>query len=424
MAREHKKAFLLAKHRSRLIFFQKVFRRHHYPSIMNKYLICGLLAAMPIFAIADNTTDLPANSYNDLDFETQGYTFKAKTDSKAMQVMQPDIKFGGYIMGKYSISDRRGTTTNGGFDLRFIRLYLDGHAFKDFYYKLQMEVNGAPGDNKGPRVLDAFIEWQKYKFFRVKLGQFKRSFGFENPMSPLAIGMGAYSQATMKLASINDRNGEGSFNKSSGRDLGLQVQGDFLPAADGHNWLHYQVGVFNGQGINHADKDHHKDLIGGLWFSPVKDLCIGGFGWNGKYTNEKYDAANPGNALRSVKRVRWGAGLKYESDWTVRGEYMSSVGGVTTNASAPDRSDAWYATLGVPVVKNFKVYGRYDCYRDDRHSWKSLCTNYGVSANYTLGKNLIFQLNYTFTDDRSARHAVSPKDSHYNTFDAQVTARF
>jgi hypothetical protein len=71
-----------------------------------------------------------------------------------------------------------------------------GHVYKDFYYKFQLEVNGAPGENKGPRVLDAFIEWQKYDFLRVRLGQFKRSFGFENPMSPLAIGGGVYSQAT------------------------------------------------------------------------------------------------------------------------------------------------------------------------------------------------------------------------------------
>ncbi len=390
---------------------------------MKKNLLISLLTFLPATAMVaapvdDNDKDLLSAA----EYETEGYTITAKPKSKLMEQMQPSIKFGGFIIGKYSINDRRGTATNGGFDLRSIRLYADGHVYRDFYYKLQMEVNDAPGENKGPRVLDAFVEWQKYTFFRVKLGQFKRSFGFENPMSPLVVGMGNYSQASLKLASISDRNGEGSYNKSSGRDLGLQIQGDFLRAADGHNWVHYQVGLFNGQGINHADKDHHKDLIGGMWFSPVKDLCIGGFGWNGKYTNEKYTGVE--NTLKSVKRVRWGAGLKYESDWTVRGEYMSSVGGVVTDASAPDRSDAWYATVGVPVVKGLKVFGRYDCYRNDRHSWNSLCTNYGVSGNYTLGKNLIFQLNYTFTDDRSARHAAVPSDSRYNTVDVQVTARF
>ena len=50
--------------------------------------------------------------------------------------------------------------------------------------------------------------------------------------------------------------------------------------------------------------------------------------------------------------------------------------------------------------------------------------NYGRSGNYYLSTNLIFQLNYTFTDDRTARRAATPTDSRYNTVDVQVTARF
>ena len=326
----------------------------------------------------------------------------------------PSIQFGGYIVGKYSVSDRSGQKSNGGFDLRFIRLYANGYCFKDFYYRFQLEVNGAPGVDKGPRVVDAFVEWQKFDFLKIKLGQFKRPFGFENPYSPLNVGHGSYSQATMKLASINDRIGE---HKSSGRDVGVQVQGDlFKGNKPGHHWLHYQVGFFNGQGINHTDKDNFKDLIGGLWFSPVKDLAIGAFGWNGKYTNENYK--NDGIQMKHARRVRWGTGLKYESDWTVRAEYMSSVGGVVTDMTAPDRSDAWYATVGVPVIDKLKIYGRWDCYRHAK-TWNSLKTQYGISANYTLCKNLIFQLNYSFTDDRSVSIG-----KHYNTFDVQVYARF
>ena len=333
---------------------------------------------------------------------------------KMAEKIDMKLKFGGYIIGKYSISDQSGTATNGGFDLRFVRLYMNGYCFKDFYYRLQMEVNGAPGNDKGPRIVDAFIEWQHFDFLRVKLGQFKRSFGFENPYSPLNVGLGSYSQATLKLASINDRIGE---HKSSGRDVGIQLQGDLFPSAgDGHKWLHYQVGFFNGQGINHADKDHHKDLIGGLWFRPLKDLEIGGFGWNGKYTNESYKG--DGTDLRSAQRQRWGAGVKYESKWTVRGEYMWSHGAIVTNAASARHSDAWYATVGWPAFKNFKLYGRWDCYRDNAH-WNTLKTNWGLAANYWLGKNLLFQLNYTFTDDRATKG-----DRYYNTWDAQITARF
>ena len=100
---------------------------------------------------------------------------------------------------------------------------------------------------------------------------------------------------------------------------------------------------------------------------------------------------------------------------------MSSVGGVTTDVTQPRRSDAWYATLGAPVMKNLKIYGRYDCYRAAK-TWNSLKTDYGLAANYYLGKNLIFQLNYTFTDDRSRQ--TTAKARFYNTLDFQVTARF
>ena len=119
-------------------------------------------------------------------------------------------------------------------------------------------------------MVDAWAEWEKYSFIKVKFGQFKRGFTFENPMNPWDIGFGAYSQATDKLAGMNDRVGEHS---SNGRDLGLQVQGDlFKSQKDGHAWLHYQIGAYNGQGINHADRNDNKDLIGGLWLSPVKRL--------------------------------------------------------------------------------------------------------------------------------------------------------
>jgi hypothetical protein len=70
-------------------------------------------------------------------------------------------------------------------------------------------------------------------------------------------------------------------------------------------------------------------------------------------------------------------------------------------------------------VKDLKLYARCDCYRDAK-TWESLQSNYGISANYTLGKHLIFQANYAFTDKRGP----AKLGNHYNTFDFQVYARF
>lgn len=327
-----------------------------------------------------------------------------------------NITVGGFITGKYSITDKANVSDNGGFDMRYFRLYGSGYCFKDFFYRFQGEVCGAPGVDKGARLLDAFVEWQKYDALRIKIGQFKRSFGFENPMSPLAIGHGSYSQATLKFL-MNDRCGEHS---SGGRDLGAQIQGDLLKVGGdkGHYLIHYQLGVFNGQGINHKDKDKDKDYIAGLWFRPMKKLEVGGFVWNGTYTNES-------DVQDQIDRKRMGFGVKYEDKWTVRAEYMYSYGGAIKTPNAPKHSEGWYATgwyatIGAPVAKNLKIYGKWDCYHHNTRSWSSLKTDWCMSANYNFGKNLMMQFNYIYTIDRNS----SSSDNHYNTIDLQISARF
>ncbi len=339
---------------------------------------------------------------------------KSKAKEAALNIIK-DMIFSGYIIGKYSFDDREGTQSNGGFDLRLVRLNLEGDCFKDFHYRIQAEINGAPGVDKGPRIVDAFVEWQRLKYLRLKLGQFKRPFGFENPTSPLKTGVGDYSQITKKLVGMGDRCGEHS---SGGRDLGFQAQGDLFPSSkDGHHWLHYQVGVFNGQGINHSDKDKHKDLIAGLWIAPTKHLAIGGFGWKGKYT---YEGTATAALPKSAKRNRWGVGLKYEDKWTARAEYMYSYGGKVNKADAATHADGWYALVGTPSMKGFRIYGKWDAYRDS-YSWASLVQKYCLTASYHLGKHLIFQVNYALNDDRTQ---ALGSNRYYNYFDLQVYASF
>lgn len=328
----------------------------------------------------------------------------------AMKAFKPTIKAGGYIITQYSHTDREDKPTDGGFNVRLVRAYVSGTVCQHVGYRLQLELNDAPGIDRGPRVVDAFVEYTRHKEWQPKIGQFKRCFGFENPVHPMFAGMGSFATSTVKLQSLNDRIGE---HRSNGRDIGLEFQGDLFPIADNHRLLHYQVGLYNGQGTNHADMDHHKDLIGGLWVVPVKGLRIGAFGWNGYHVNEQ-------NPSQSLRRVRYDLGLSYEGAWSARAEYVHSVGGTTKGG--PTESDGWYAMVGVPVpkCKAIKIYGRWDCYRDDATRWDGLLTNYGLSANYFLGENFVFQLNYTHTIDRN----LMIRGGNYNTFDVQVSARF
>ena len=120
---------------------------------MKKIIALGIFASFVLFSNAEVVDETPVE-------ETTPATLPEKSPlsvKSLLEAAQPTAKFGGYIIGKYSITDRDGQASNGGFDLRLVRLYVDGNVFKDFYYKLQLQVNGAPGEDKGPRIVDAFV---------------------------------------------------------------------------------------------------------------------------------------------------------------------------------------------------------------------------------------------------------------------------
>ena len=302
-------------------------------------------------------------------------------------------KFGAFIIGTYKYSSQDGANGGPGFGLRLIRTYVDGTILNDFNYRIQFEINGTP------HVKDFYLEWAKYKEFSVKVGEFKRAFTFENPYNPWDVGVGDYSQAVKKLSGMGDRCGEASMG---GRDLGIQFQGDLLPVgSDQHRLIHYQLGVYNGNGINKADNNRKKDLIGAFQIQPIKDLYLGVFGWNGNWSDGKV----------TVDRKRYAVGAKYEhNNWSARSEYVHSngykassidpvTGQLIAGTSDTGVADAFYATVGIPVADWFKVYLKYDMYRDNATA-DSQSTIYSFAPQIRLHKNLMFQLEYRYNDNR------------------------
>ena len=329
-----------------------------------------------------------------------GATLGAKAQSEWFQ----NVKFSGYGMVQYQASDKDGAENNG-FNLRLVRMALEGRAHEDFYWKVQMQINGNTYDpdksSTDIRLVDLFGEWQKYEFFKVKAGQFKRPFTFENPMHPITQGFMSYSQNVSKLAGFSDRCGG---NASNGRDIGVQIQGDFLKNAEGRNLLHYQVGVFNGEGINQKDKDNRKDIIGGMWVMPIKGMRIGAFGWTGS-------RAGVGEKNRYAL-----SGEYTQNDWTFRSEYIHSQGWNAAHTS--DKADGIYALCIAPIQKNkLHVKARYDLYREAKE-WGQSKTMYEVGADYMFTKNLQINLEYARVNDRTI-------DKHnYNMVDVELDFRF
>ena len=332
-----------------------------------------------------------------------GATLGAKAQSEWFQ----NVKFSGYGMVQYQASDQDEKESNG-FNLRLVRMALEGRAHTDFYWKVQMQINGNTYDpdksSTDIRLVDLFSEWQKYEFFKVKAGQFKRPFTFENPMHPITQGFMSYSQNVSKLAGFSDRCGG---NASNGRDIGVQIQGDFLKNAEGRNLLHYQVGVFNGEGINQKDKDNRKDIIGGMWVMPIKGMRIGAFGWTGS-------RAGVGEKNRYAL-----SGEYTQNDWTFRSEYIHSQGWNAAHTS--DKADGIYALCIAPIQKNkLHVKARYDLYREAKE-WGQSKTMYEVGADYMFTKNLQINLEYARVNDRTI---ANPDKHNYNMVDVELDFRF
>lgn len=376
-------------------------------------------------------------------------TISASAQDKKPQIqVLSDIKFSGYVMTQFQASDQEDKESNS-FNIRMVRMALEGRLMQDLYWKVQIQANGNTSDlGSSPRMVDAFAEWQKYDAFKIKAGQFKRPFSFENPMHPITQGFMGYAQGISKLSGFSDRVGE---HASNGRDVGVQIQGDFLKNEAGRNLVHYQIGVFNGQGTNQKDVDQRKDIIGGAWVMPIKGLRIGAFGWTGSYARKgtwklvdenhqtiysdpekKNPVYTKDSKVRSLSMNRYAFSVEYAAnDWTVRSEYIHSQGygfeksmssgketDCSINYAAGDKADGFYALMIAPVVsKKLYAKARYDLYRP-RAEWSTSKTNYEIGANYWIGKSIMIGAEYVRVNDRSL------KKHNYNMVDVELDVKF
>lgn len=345
-----------------------------------------------------------------------------------------NVRLTGYGIGQFQASNQQGNESNT-FNIRLLRLSLDGRILNDFYWKAQLQVSGNVSTlATSPRIVDLFAEWQKYGALRIKLGQFKRPFTFDNPLHPIDEGFMSVAQPVSRFAGFSGRTGE---HPSNGRDMGLQFEGDVVKNAAGRPIVHYQAGVFNGQGINTTDIDQQKDIIGGIWVMPVKGMRIGVFGWEGSYARKgtwTNDQGEKQSGVRKLPQHKYAISMDYNvNDWTFRTEYIHATGlafaKTLTGTSDPAASDCTLSTLGnkadgyyaaviAPVVKK-KLYAkaRYDLYRPTA-TWEKARTQYEIGAHYDVMKSLRVSVEYIRVNDKSlAEH-------NFDMIDVQTSFRF
>ena len=397
-----------------------------------KRLFCLMaLAALTTFnasadtEVGNNQTLDPAQGLEPLTAEEVAILEAMEATQEKATIELPawvkNIKFSGYGMLQYQGEDKENAHTNT-FNLRLARFILDGK-IGDFDWRAQIQGTNATGPGQPTvQLVDLYAEWRKYPEFKIRAGQFKRAFTYENPTHPITQGWRGYADVINKLSAFGDRTGERS---SGGRDIGIQFSGDLFPNANGRRLFHYQIGIYNGEGVNQKDMDNRKDIIAGAWVMPIKGLRIGAFGWVGSRGGMLDPLINE---TRSVEKNRYCLSAEYSVDeYMFRAEYIHSQG---WGAKSPgnnvreicyengDKADGWYVFGIVPLIKGkLHAKARYQTYRNQK-SWSTSVNQLECGLNYFFTKNLELHMEYSHVNDRSlAKH-------NYNLVDVELDFRF
>ena len=74
--------------------------------------------------------------------------------------------------------------------------------------------------------------------------------------------------------------------------------------------------------------------------------------------------------------------------------------------------------VGIPVTQWFKTFLKYDVYRGD-YTNSTATSIYSFCNNFNLHRNLVFQLQYNYVNDRS-----NPADKNHNEIWTEIWVRF
>ena len=271
-----------------------------------------------------------------------GFTAQAQTTSeKVKSFANEHMSLSGYLQAGFEFNEANDPTTS--FYLKRARLSLTGNFLQDkMDFRLQVDMAGSP------KICDLYYRYKPLNELNVQLGQFKLPFAMENELcGPTTFEFIEYSYLTMFLTR-NAKDYDGIAG-ATGRDIGAQLYGGFIER-DGFNIINYNVGIYNGAGINVKDNNSSKDFVGRVIVKPIKDLSLSA---SYMYAETNHDGKP------YMKAPRWSVGAWYNSrHWVARSEFaQANFDGNLTNTL--------YVLAGYHFEKPWSVAGRYEFIRDE-----------------------------------------------------------
>lgn len=369
-------------------------------------MIRTLMLLVAMFALAANASDEVSNEKSlKFSVSTLNTTDSAIMATKAQDGERPvqplNIHIGpskltlfGYAQTQFEMA-KTGAVTHNTFSLTRFIFMADAQLTRKLSFFLMVDA----ASTQAPKHLHEY--YAQYAFLpelKLRVGQFKTPYTLENIIAPTMLGNVNINEGTRYMAGIA---GDPLYGNYAGRDLGLMVTGDALPARDGHRYLNYSVGVFNGAGMNMRDNNKHKDVAAMINVLPTKDLTLSGSFIIGKGNAQADDMFGTVTQGTDYTRNRWSVGVEARyNPIRLRTEYMQGRNGDINNR-------AFYAELWCRIFRNFDVVLDYDyldkntslskAEREAMPSW-TRTSNYLVGLQYWVYKACRISTQYIFSD--------------------------
>lgn len=320
---------------------------------------------------------------------------KTKSEKVPQKIRQafntPYLQFGGYGLFMYKYSDVSEIKHNA--EPRVVFISMRGELTKNLKYFILTEF-------VKPKVYEFYGEWAPMGQFNLRFGQSKIPLSLENQMSLTAIEGVLNTRSISALIGMRD-DVLWEYNKinSTGRDIGVKAYGGLFKTQT-HNLVNYDIGIYQGTGINTSENNNSKDLAVNLMFQPVKGYRIGG----GAYFGEaNYVKAGETEILSHV-RNRWIVSTDYLSERVyARAEWIrANDGGIS-------KEGLHGVGLYYFIPKTLNAFAKVD-YLNQNKDTNSEVIDYTVGVNYYFYGPCRLQLNYTYSDYSKSWGAVNSNE--------------
>lgn len=369
-------------------------------------LIVMALAMMPVMVFADAEAPIEVEkkslSVSVSTLNTSDSAIMATKPQDGERPVKPlNIHIGpskltlfGYAQTQFDMT-KTGPETKNSFTMMRVILMANAELTRKLSFFLMID---AASTQASKHLHEYYAQYAFMPELKVRVGQFKTPYTLENIISPTLLGTVNLNEGTRYMAGIA---GDPLYGNYVGRDLGAMVTGDAIKARDGHYYLNYSLGVFNGAGMNLRDNNKHKDVAAMINILPTKNITLSGSFIIGKGNAQANDMFGTIAEGTDYTRNRWSVGTEVNyKPMKLRTEFMQGRNGDINNR-------AFYAELWCRVFRNFDVVLDYDYLnkntsmskeaRDAFPAW-TRTNNYMVGLQYWVYKACRISTQYIFSD--------------------------